>query len=78
MNTQQIDFLKSLDADQCYGTLQRILMEDNLSVIPFEQVARHLLFVGMDERKLLLKENEIMRKELVKHRLYTSELMGLE
>lgn len=78
MNVGQIDFLKSLDVDQCYGTLQRVLMEDNLSVIPFESVAKHLLKMAMEERNALVKENEIMRKELVKHNLYTSELLGLE
>lgn len=78
MNLNQQLWLKSLDPDQMYGTLQRVLMEENLSVIPFEAVCKHLLIAMMDERQTFLKEVNVMRRELVKHGLYTSELMGLE
>ncbi|UZS00897.1 hypothetical protein [Pseudomonas phage vB_PsaM_M1] len=78
MNLNQQLWLKSLDPDQMYGTIQRVLMEENLSVIPFEAVAKHLITVMMQERETMLKENNIMRKELVKHGLYTSELLQLE
>lgn len=78
MNLNQQLWLKSLDPDQMYGTIQRILMEENLSVVPFEQVCKHLVGAMMQERETMLKENTIMRKELVKHNLYTSELLGLE
>ena len=78
MNLNQIEFLKALDRNQEYGTLQRILLEDNLSGVPFEQVCKHLLIAMMDERQTFLKENGTLRKELVKHGLYTSELMQLE
>ena len=78
MNLNQQIWLKSLDPDQMYGTLQRGLMEENLSVIPFEAVCKHLITAMMQERETMLKENNIMRKELIKHNLYTSELLGLE
>ena len=78
MNLNQQLWLKSLDPNQMYGTLQRVLMEENLSVIPFEVVCKHLITAMMQEREAFLKENSIMRKELVKHNLYTSELMQLE
>lgn len=79
MNLQQIEFLKSLDPDQTYGTVQRVLMEDNLSVIPFENVARYLLTCMKDERMTLMQENTRMRKALQKHNLYTNEIaLGLE
>lgn len=83
MNLNQIEFLKALDPDQEYGTIQRVLMEENLSIIPFESVAKYLISTMMDERKLLVKENTLMQntlmqKELQKHGLYTSELLGLE
>lgn len=78
MNLNQQLWLKSLDPDQTYGTIQRVLMEGNLSVIPFEAVAKHLITAMMQERETMLKENNIMRKELVKHGLYTSELLQLE
>jgi hypothetical protein len=78
MNLNQQLWMKSLDPDQMYGTLQRILMEENLSAVPFEQVAKHLISAMMQERETFLKENGIMRKELMKHNLHTSELMQLE
>jgi len=78
MNLNQQVWLKSLDPDQMYGTLQRVLMEENLSVVPFEAVCKHLITAMMDERQTFLKEVNVMRRELVKHGLYTSELMGLE
>lgn len=78
MNINQITWLKSLDPSQEYGTLQRVLMEENLSIVPFEQVAKYIITAMMDERSTMLKENTLMRKELQKHGLYTSELLGLE
>jgi hypothetical protein len=77
VNIQQITWLKALDPNQEYGTIQRVLMEDNLSIVPFENVAKYLISTMMDERKLLVKENALMQKELQKHGLYTSELLGL-
>lgn len=79
MNLNQQLWLKSLDPDQMYGTIQRVLMEENLSVVPFEQVAKYLLKCMMDERKTLMQENERMRKALQKAGLYTNEIaLGLE
>lgn len=78
MNLNQVQFLKDLDPDQMYGTIQRVLMEENLSVIPFEAVCKHLITAMMQERETMTKESGIMRKELIKHNLYTSELLGLE
>ena len=74
MTPNQIQFLKQLDPDQMYGSLQRVLMEDNLSMIPFENTAKYLLNCMMDERKELLQVNERMRKALVKANLYTNEV----
>jgi hypothetical protein len=78
VNIQQITWLKALDPNQEYGTIQRVLMEENLSIVPFENVTKYLISTMMDERKLLVKENTLMQKELQKHGLYTSELLGLE
>lgn len=78
MNINQVQFLKDLDPDQMYGTLQRVLMEENLSVIPFEAVAKHLITAMMQERETMLKENTLMRKELEKNGLYNSQLLQLE
>lgn len=78
MNLNQQLWLKSLDPNQEYGTLQRVLLEENLSIIPFEQVVKYIIDAMINERNTMLKENTLMRKELMKHGLYTSELLGLE
>ena len=74
MTPNQVQFLKQLDPDQMYGSLQRVLLTDNLSMIPFENTAKYLLNCMMDERKELLQVNERMRKALVKANLYTNEV----
>lgn len=77
MNLNQIEFLKALDRNQEYGTLQRILFEGDLSTIPFEQVSKHLLFAMMQERDTLLREAKVMRKVLQANGLYTNELLEM-
>ena len=78
MNLNQQLWLKSLDTDQMYGTLQRVLMEENLSVIPFEAVCKHLITAMMQERETMMDENTRMRKALEKAGLYNGALLGLE
>lgn len=78
MNTNQIHFLKALDPSGSYGTLQNMLFTENLSVIPFEAVAKHLITAMMQERETMMDENTLMRKELEKNGLYNSQLLQLE
>lgn len=78
MNLNQQLWLKSLDPDQMYGTLQRVLMEENLSVVPFEAVCKHLITAMIKERKTMMGENTRMRKALEKAGLYSGILLGLE
>lgn len=78
MTPNHILFLKSLDPDGVYGTIQNVLLSQDLSKAPFEGAARYLLTCMMDERKVLMQENKRMRDALVKAGLYTSELMQLE
>lgn len=78
MNLNQQLWLKSLDPNQMHGTIQRVLMEGNLSVVPFENVAKYLLTMMIEERNVLVKENTLMRKELEKNGLYNSQLLQLE
>lgn len=74
MNLNQQIWLKSLDPDQMYGTLQRVLMEENLSVVPFEAVCKHLITAMMQERETMMDENTRMRQALQKAGLYTNEI----
>lgn len=72
MNVSQIAFLKSLDKDASYGTIQTILLNPDLQIIPFESAVKFLLTAMMDERKSMQEVADRMRKELVKHNLYTN------
>lgn len=74
MNLNQIEFLRSLDKEGTFGTVQNVLMSGDLSTAPFENVAKYLLTCMKDERMTLLAENERMRKALQKAGLYTNEV----
>ena len=74
MNINQIEFIRSLDKEGSFGTVQNVLMSGDLSTAPFENVAKYLLTCMKDERMTLLAENERMRKALQKAGLYTNEI----
>lgn len=74
MNINQIEFIRSLDKDGTFGTVQNVLMSSDLSTVPFENVCKYLLTCMKDERMTLLAENERMRKALQKANLYTNEI----
>ena len=74
MNLNQIQFLRDLDKEGTFGTVQNVLMSGDLSTAPFENVAKYLLTCMKDERMKLLAENERMRKALQKANLYTNEI----
>ncbi len=78
MNQSQIDFIKSLDTEKQHGTIQGVLMGDNLSVAPFENIAKYLLKMLVDERHALMEENVKMRKVLVDNGLYGNFIIGKE
>jgi len=79
MQAQHIEFLKSLDKEQVHGTLQGILMRDDLSQAPFDTVAKHLLTIICEERKQLIKENDRMRLVMEQHGIYNSlNVLGKE
>lgn len=77
MNTNQIHFLKALDPEGSYGTLQNMLFTENLQTTPFENVAKVLLHAMMQERDTLLREARVMRTVLQANGLYTNELLEM-
>lgn len=79
MNLNQVEFIRSLDKEGTFGTIQSVLLNPDLSKIPFESAAKYLLTCMKDERMTLMQENERMRKALEKAGLYTNEVaLGLE
>lgn len=75
MKPEQIEFLKSLDVNGEYGTLQSVLMQDNLNQVAFDNACKYLLKMMMSERQMFLKENIKYARVLKENGLYTSELI---
>jgi len=75
MNAQQIEWLKSLDADLPDGTLASIYLRKDINTIPFEKASMFLISALYAEKKQLTAENKKYIKELKKHNLYTNELI---
>lgn len=70
MNGQQIDFIKSLDKVRLNGTIQSILLRDDLNMCNYTKTLEHLLQTTIGERTMLIEENKKLSKILKEHNLY--------
>lgn len=70
MNTQQIDFIKQLDPESQSGTIQSILLRDDLNMCNYTKTLEYLLQVTIGERKMLIEENMKLSKILKDRNLY--------
>jgi len=70
MNGQQIDFLKSLDKGGLNGTIQSILLRNDLNICRYEKTLEFLLQKTIGERTMLIEENKKLSKILKEHNLY--------
>lgn len=70
MNAQQIDFIKQLDPDFQSGTIQSILLRDDLNMCNYTKTLEFLLQVTIGERKMLIEENMKLSKILKDRNLY--------
>lgn len=70
MNTQQIDFIKQLDPDSQSGTIQSILLRDDLNMCNYTKTLEFLLQTTIGERKMLIEENMKLSKILKDRNLY--------
>lgn len=75
MRQDHIEYLKALDPEAQYGTLQRVMQEGDLSSVPFEKLLTYLVEQLMIEKATLVKENTKYIKVLKDNGLYTSELI---
>lgn len=73
MTPRQIELLKSLDPKQVNGTLQGMLIGNDLASAPFGDVCFSLLQKTLIDKETLMKENAKLVSVLKKHGLYTSE-----
>lgn len=73
MKPEQITWLSQLDPNKENGTIQSVLLRNDLSSCPFEGTLKFLLQATLDERKQLLQENKRYADILKKNGLYTHE-----
>lgn len=57
MTKDQIEFLKSLDTTAVDGTIQSVLIQENLTKVSFENVSRFLLMNLVREKQFLIQDN---------------------
>lgn len=70
MNQMQIDFIKNLDKDGLNGSVQSILLRNDLNICRYEKTLEHLLQVTIGERTMLIEENKKLSKIFKEHNLY--------
>lgn len=70
MNQIQIDFIKQFDPDSQSGTIQSILLRDDLNMCNYTKTLEFLLQVTIGERKMLIEENMKLSKILKDRNLY--------
>lgn len=75
MNTEQLDFIKSLDSLCVNGTVQSILMRKDLDTLAFDEALAFLLKRTMQEKYALIEQNTQLRKVLIKNNLYNVDVL---
>ena len=73
MNTQQIDFIKQLDPESQSGTIQSVLLRNDLNMCNYTKTLEHLLQVTIGERNFYEEENKRFAKILKENNLYTNQ-----
>jgi len=76
MNQIQIDFIKQLDPESQSGTIQSILLRDDLNMCNYTKTLEFLLQTTIGERKMLIEENMKLSKILKDRNLYHLILEG--
>lgn len=57
MKHQEIEFIKSLDPEEIDGTIQSILMREDLQYVPFIEILKFLVKAQVGEKLFLVKQN---------------------
>jgi hypothetical protein len=60
MKIDDLNWLRQLDPQQTYGTLQGLLLSGDMTSVPFEKACKYLIKQMMQEREQMLKENKKM------------------
>ena len=70
MNQIQVDFIRQLDPESQSGTIQSILLRNDLNMCNYTKTLEHLLQATIGERKMLIEENMKLSKILKDRNLY--------
>jgi len=73
MNQYQIDKIKALDPNECDGSIQQVLLRDDLNQIPFSDACYHIAKCLKNDKTSLQLENKKLVGVLKKHNLYNSK-----
>lgn len=57
MNRQEIEFIRGLDPQRVDGTVQAVLMMENVTAMPFNKACEILLTQLVKEKQFLVKNN---------------------
>lgn len=60
MKTEDLNWLRNLDPQQVYGTLQGLLLSGDMASLPFDKACKYLIKTMIQEREQMLKENKKM------------------
>lgn len=77
MNSTQIAFIQSLDPKNESGTIQSVLLRNDLNICRYEKTLEFLLQTTIGERTMLIDENKKLSKILKEHNLYHLILEGV-
>lgn len=78
MKPQEIDKLRMLDPNGCWGTMQQVLLDPNLSQIGYAEALYHLLAKSVDERAYYEKMYQKFFNVITSAGLMSNELLELE
>ena len=73
MNQIQIDFIKQLDPESQSGTIQSVLLRNDLNMCNYTKTLEFLLQTTIGERNFYEEENKRFAKILKENNLYTNQ-----
>lgn len=80
MKPQEIDKLRMLDPNGCYGSLQQILLDSNINQIGYAEALYHVLSKCIEEKGYLERVNNKMTNVLITNKMFAglNECLELE
>jgi len=70
MKPQEIEKLRMLDVNGCYGTLQQLLMDPNINQVGYAEALYHVLSKCIEEKGYLERVNNAITNVLVANKMF--------